>query len=93
MPEAFFSDHEDFVKPFRELDEKCWELRGKLDMEEFQIPYEAYGKPSSYGPTFACLPWRPRGNYTRRLIQVRWAGFKHRLRRSLDKRTAHSPGV
>ena len=87
VPTAFYSDHLEFVARYRHLDGPCWELRKHLGSEDFPVPGQFRGQASSYGPTFACLPWSPTVPCSQWLTRLVFAGFQHRLRNSLAKVT------
>ncbi len=87
VPGVFFSDDAEFVRRYRHLDEKCWALRKDLASDEFRVPYVCQGQSSSYGPTFACIPYDPSLNYFALKFRLLFAGFSHRLRKSLAKAT------
>ena len=88
VPTAFYSDQQMFVDRYRDLDSKCWALRKNLGSEDFPVPYQFRGKPSSYGPTFACLPQTDALRCSRLLTHVFFASLWHRLRASVAKQAA-----
>ena len=93
IPGVFFSDDAEFVQRYRGLDEPCWALRKDLVSDEFRVPYVSHGSTSSYGPTFACIPFSPSLNYSVLRTQLFFAGLRHRLRNSLSKwRKPANPG-
>ena len=85
VPGVFFSDDAEFVKRYGHLDEKCWALRKDLAGDEFRVPYLCQGRSSSYGPTFACIPYSPSLNYPVLKFRLFFAGLFHRLRKSWAK--------
>lgn len=91
VPGVFFSDDAEFVRRYRHLDEKCWALRNNLANDEFRVPYICQGRNSSYGPTFACIPYSPSLNYSVLSTRLFFAGLFHRLRKSLAKSLNPSP--
>ena len=85
VPGVFFSDDAGFVRLYCHLDEKCWALRKGLASEEFPVPYACQGRSSSYGPTFACIPFSRSLNYPVLKLRLLFAGLSHRLCKSLAK--------
>ena len=80
VPGVFFSDDPRFVERVWHLDEKCWALREKLSTDEFRVPYVSHGKPSSYGPTLACIPANPGLNFPRLKVRLFFCHLRPLLR-------------
>lgn len=87
VPGAFYSDDAAYVTSHRHLDNKCWDLRKNFGSGDFPSPGLFRGRPSSYGPTFACLPGTALPSGPRLRWQLFFAGLQHRLRNSLAKAT------
>ncbi len=85
-PGAFYSDDPAFVKQCAFLDARCWEMRKKIGGDEFPEPYLSYGKQSSYGPTFACIPYDASIPFAQIRLRLLLSGFWHRFSRSVSKR-------
>jgi len=92
VPTAFYSDQSTFVDRYRFLDEKCWALRKQLGSDDFPFPGQFRGKPSSYGPTFACLLQAYALPCSQLLARAAFAGLRHRLQNSLAKLAGKRPG-
>ncbi|MDX1951812.1 MAG: class I SAM-dependent methyltransferase [Verrucomicrobiota bacterium] len=86
VPSAFYSDDPRFVKEFGFLDEPCWKLRAGIDTDEFSRPYLSYGKESSYGPTFACIPGNQSLPFAKLKLQLLIDSLRYRFKKSLQKR-------
>ncbi len=86
VPGAFFSDDARFEAGFAELDGPVFETARREGFESWQ-PHAFDGRTqASYGPTYACLPWRQGiryGSVLRRMVVARTIS---RIRRSFMKR-------
>lgn len=86
VPAAFFSDDERFEKAFEDLDRPVFEAARRGGFESWQ-PHEFDGRAQeSYGPTYACLPWRQDVRYGSVLRRMAIARTMSRLTRSFKKR-------
>jgi hypothetical protein len=89
IPDAFFSDDEQFIDRFSRLDNLCWDTISSNDLIGWQPHYFNGAKRESYGPTMACIPYNQGYPYGRLLIKLVWAGCSARMRRSIMKRLSH----
>lgn len=86
VPEAFYSDHPDFVGPYAFLDDAC-RRRAEHSPVTHWKPYEFQGgKQRSYGPTFACVPCLPERSYRSLVWRATLAEVAARIKRSARKR-------
>lgn len=85
VPTAIFSDHGPFVQRFKHLDERCWEGFDTGEPLEWR-PGSGDAGQSSYGPTFACLPYDPACPYDRLLWLLHLANVMTRAGKSVSKK-------
>lgn len=89
IPEAFFSDDEQFTDRFSHLDKVCWDTINSNDLSGWQPHYFNGAEQESYGPTLACIPYKQGYPYGRLLIKLIWTGCSTRMLRSVRKRLSH----
>lgn len=89
IPDAFFSDDEQFIDSFSYLDKLCWDTINSNDLSGWQPHYFNGAEQESYGPTLACIPYNHGYPYGRLLIKLAWAGCSAHVRRSIRKKLSH----
>ena len=86
IPDAFFSDEEQFVERFSHIDKLCWDTISSNELTGWQPHYFDGTKQQSYGPTLACIPYNQGYSYGKLLIKLAWAGLASRMTRSISKK-------
>lgn len=83
IPDAFFSDDEQFIDRFAHLDKICWETINSNNLSGWQPHHFNGAEQKSRGPTIACIPYNQSCSYGRLLIRLCFAGFFTRIRHSI----------
>ena len=89
-PAAFFSDHPEFVRAYGCLDEQRRAGRSGTESDEWRPHWFLGGRQTSWGPTFACLPFLESFGYGTARVRVRFARMVRQLRRSAEKRVGRA---
>ncbi len=88
VPGCLFSDHTDFVEAYRALDTKCWAQITDMRRGGYRIPHLEIQGNTSYGPTFACVPFDGALPFRRLLLRLRITDLIDHWQKSVTKRCA-----
>jgi hypothetical protein len=86
VPQAFFSDHDEFVTRFRFLDERIWNSAEGVGAEGWRPFLFQDVEQQSYSATMACLPHVATTDYKKLLARLNRSAFFGRVVRSVRKR-------